>query len=301
MASPRFSIVVPTCDRESALDGCLDALGSLEAPTRSFEVIVVDDGGSGPLDELIAPYSRSLDLTLHRQPNRGPGAARNAGAQLARGELLAFIDDDVRVSAGWLGAMDQAARAAPSAAFGGRIAPPDGAGRSAAVSELIVDLATERRERPAAPSFLPSSNLVVPAADFHLVGGFDRALRVSEDRELCRRWLASGRSLAYVAGAACTHAKRLTVAGFAKQHFRYGQGAFAFQRGRPDPGSLIEVIEPRFYRRVLRVCGSALGRGDLAQIGLIALWQLANAAGFASAALGSLLGRRPAAARERAA
>jgi GT2 family glycosyltransferase len=289
--APRFSIVIPTRDREDSLASTLAAISKLEAPPGGYEVVVVDDGGRRSLDGRVTGQAEGVELRIHRQANLGPAAARNAGARLARGEVLGFLDDDVRVSPEWLGAMDRAARRTPSAALGGRI-DPGGASRTTEVSEQIVELATERRERPEAPHFLPSSNLVVPAHDFGEIGGFDPAFRISEDRELCRRWQASGRRLVYVADAVCEHVKDLTVGEFARQHFRYGGGAFAYQRGRPDGGSLAVVIDFSFYRRVLSAFASALARGQLARAGLIALWQLANTAGFGAAAARAYRGRR---------
>ena len=281
------SIVIPTRNRKEQLSGCLRALSRLKPPARGFEVIVVDDGSDHPLDGSVAKVADGLEVRIHRQANLGPGAARNAGAADARGELLAFLDDDVQVAPDWLSAMEEAHCNMLTAALGGRVDPRVGTGRAAEVSELIVDLASERREQPANPRFLPSSNLVVPARDFRLLGGFDERFLFAEDRELCRRWRASGRPLMYVDRARCHHAKTLSTRRFARQHFGYGSGAFDFWRTRPDPGGLREAIEPDFYRRVVAEVGRALRRGSLARAGLLVLWQLANAAGYASAAVRS--------------
>src|SRR5258705_2165999 len=92
--APTVSIVVPTFARPAQLRRCLEGIARLEAGTSSFEVIVVDDGGPEPLDTLVASSADGLDIRLIRQPRGGPAAARNAGAALARGVFLAFIDDD---------------------------------------------------------------------------------------------------------------------------------------------------------------------------------------------------------------
>ena len=65
-------------------------------------MIVVDDGGPTPLDPVVAPFRTQVSLTLIRQRNAGPSAARNAGAERASGEYLAFTDDDsCWILAGW--------------------------------------------------------------------------------------------------------------------------------------------------------------------------------------------------------
>jgi glycosyltransferase involved in cell wall biosynthesis len=81
---PSFSIVIPSYRRPRQLAECLRALSRLEYPRDRFEVIVVDDGGDAPLDEVVAPFGSNLSLTLIRQPNAGPAAARNLGRS-ARG------------------------------------------------------------------------------------------------------------------------------------------------------------------------------------------------------------------------
>ncbi len=62
-----------------------------------FEVIVVDDGSKTPLLDSFATSCMQVPdwLIVHRTENRGRSMARNEGAQLAKGEILLFIDDDI--------------------------------------------------------------------------------------------------------------------------------------------------------------------------------------------------------------
>jgi glycosyltransferase involved in cell wall biosynthesis len=92
-AEPRVSVVIPAYrGRAGARDWLDEALDSVRAQTfDDWEIVVVDDGS--PVR--IAP-SRTDDLTLVRQPNTGPGGARNVGSVIARGALIAFLDSDDR-------------------------------------------------------------------------------------------------------------------------------------------------------------------------------------------------------------
>jgi glycosyltransferase involved in cell wall biosynthesis len=85
-----FSVIIPTYNRRDLL---IRTLASVWVQRfTDFEVIVVDDGSTdGTADAL---RSQSGRLTLLEQANRGPGAARNVGAQRARGDYLAFLDSD---------------------------------------------------------------------------------------------------------------------------------------------------------------------------------------------------------------
>lgn len=89
--TPRVSIVVPTSGDGQFL---LDALESIEAQGRTdFEVIVVDDASPDPVAPRVVerlPAARTARL----YKNAGPSAARNKGIALARGDFVAFLDDD---------------------------------------------------------------------------------------------------------------------------------------------------------------------------------------------------------------
>ena len=95
---PFVSVVVPTRDRAELLGDCLSSLAAQEYPIERYEVIVVDDGSRDRTPEVVqAMRTQASGPPLHYiQPcGRGPNAARNAGLRVARGELIAFVDDDV--------------------------------------------------------------------------------------------------------------------------------------------------------------------------------------------------------------
>jgi glycosyltransferase involved in cell wall biosynthesis len=91
VADPLVSVIISTCNRAHYLP---EAIDSVRAQIhRAYELIVVDDGSSDETPSLL----RRLEATgvrCLRQPNRGVAVARNQGVQAARGELIAFLDDD---------------------------------------------------------------------------------------------------------------------------------------------------------------------------------------------------------------
>lgn len=93
---PLVSVVLPTRDRPRRL---ADAVASVLAQTyRRLEVLVVDDASSTPADTVLGPLSGRdprVRVLRHDRP-QGAGAARNAALAAARGELVAFLDDDDR-------------------------------------------------------------------------------------------------------------------------------------------------------------------------------------------------------------
>ena len=119
--SPAWSVVVPTCSRPEPLARCVAGLAALRPPAGGFEIIVVNDGGIEPPDEVraVAVAGHAMSATFLSQPNAGPAAARNHGAERARGSWLAFTDDDCVPEPDWLRAFEGALRRAPDALIGG--------------------------------------------------------------------------------------------------------------------------------------------------------------------------------------
>lgn len=280
---PFCSLIVPTHRRPRILSGCLAALAALDYPPDRFEVIVVDDGGDEPLDPVVAPLGDRVATTLLRQTQQGPGGARNAGAARASGTLLAFTDDDCRPTPPWLGRLAREHLREPAVLLGGHTRNALTENPFSTTSQLIIDAGYAwHNGDPRDARFLTSNNLAAPAAGFREIGGFDPAFTTSEDRDLCDRWVATGRRIRYLSDAIVDHAHELTLGGFCRQHFAYGRGAFRFHAEHARRTGRRVRLEPRFY---LGVHGRALGHrggasGSRLQLALL-VWHAANLAGFA--------------------
>lgn len=87
----RASIVIPVYNGERTIARAV-ASAMAQRFDGGYEVIVVDDGSTDATAEILKGYGTRIRLLT--QENRGPAAARNAGAALARGEYLAFLDAD---------------------------------------------------------------------------------------------------------------------------------------------------------------------------------------------------------------
>lgn len=117
---PVISVVIPTCQRPDLLSRCLRALIKRD-PGPSCEIIVVDDGRSIEVRALVNALARQHEGIRYLCPpkgRRGPAAARNAGWQAARGEIIAFTDDDTLPAPDWLNAGFKALAPGVAAASG---------------------------------------------------------------------------------------------------------------------------------------------------------------------------------------
>jgi glycosyltransferase involved in cell wall biosynthesis len=90
-AKAMFSLIVCTVDRTTPLERLLRSL-ALQTD-RSFEVVLVDQNQDDRLQALIDSFGRVMPI-VHVKAARGLSLARNKGLSVARGELIAFPDDD---------------------------------------------------------------------------------------------------------------------------------------------------------------------------------------------------------------
>lgn len=304
--APSFSVVIPTWNRPRQLERCLASLAVLDYPRDRFEIIVVDDGSPLPIAEQLQVGESCLRVRWLRQDNAGPAAARNLGVQGAEGEYLAFTDDDCRPDPQWLRQLAASFAESPEALVGGRTVNALTGNVYAEASQLITETAYCWLPRVGSElQFFASNNFALRADLFRDAGGFDPAFRTSEDRDFCDRWLRAGRALHYAPHAVVQHWHELDLAGYCRQHFGYGRGAYRFHRARERRGAARFRPELQFYREVFRraLGATAVGparsrvraedqpRGGgeprvasagrrLALAGLLVVWQLANAAGF---------------------
>jgi glycosyltransferase involved in cell wall biosynthesis len=166
---PTVSVVVPARDAASTIGATLAGLAAQErAPD---EVIVVDDGSSdatAALAEAVAVVTRVV-----RRAGEGPGAARNAGAAAASGEVLAFLDADCEPQPAWLRTAIDAL--ADADLVQGRTTPPPGEPVGPFDRTLWV---------LASWGLFETANLLVRRELFERLGGFEPWLSPARSKEL---------------------------------------------------------------------------------------------------------------------
>src|SRR3989344_6064212 len=102
-----FSVIVPTYNRRGAILRTLESLvGQEEIGGNNFEIIIVDDGSTddtkSKVREFICQHPAQKVLYVGYKENRGAAFARNIGILHARGDFIAFTDDDCIVPTDWL-------------------------------------------------------------------------------------------------------------------------------------------------------------------------------------------------------
>jgi GT2 family glycosyltransferase len=214
--------------------------------------------------------------------NSGPAAARNLGARRARGEFLAFTDDDCEPARDWLRAFASRFAEEPARVVGGRTTNALADNPYSETSQLIVEVVYEHFNRDARDAhFFASNNFAVHAESFRALGGFDKTFRTSEDREFCARWRSKGFGMTYEPRAVVHHSHRLSPVSLWRQHFGYGRGALRFHREREARGDRPFKPDTDFYSKLLRAALALTPKTKAARMAALLLWsQAANAAGF---------------------
>jgi glycosyltransferase involved in cell wall biosynthesis len=293
---PTISVIIATRGRAEQLERCLAALARQVYSRDCFEVIVVDDGSPAPPTAVVREFGARLSVTLLEREHGGPGAARNAGAEHARGRFLAFTDDDCRPHTRWLSALSTHLAAQPELGVGGRVANALIGNPYATATQLLVSYLYEYYDAPRRrhERFFCTNNLALPTRSFREIGGFDttRIGKTGEDRDLCGRWLHTGRDLAYAPDAVVYHAHHLTALSFLRQHWRYGQGALYVHRTREQRTGSGPAVDLSFYLGMLRYPFRA-GYGWEAPLValLLGVTQATYGAGLLSRFVGDRLGR----------
>ncbi len=280
---PYFSIIVPTYNRPAQLATCLKSLVELEYQRDRFEVIVVDDGSKESLYSVVRPFSKEITVKLVSQLNAGPAAARNTGVKHAKGEYIAFTDDDCRPAHDWLQQLAAHFGAAKNHAIGGKIINALIHNLYSSASQLHVDYLYEYYNAdPQKARFFSTGNFAVPAKIFDAVGGFDHSLITGEDREFCDRLLDYGYSMRYASEVVVHQAHTLTLRSFWLQHYNYGQGAFIFRRVQAQRSQRKINLEclSFYFKLISYPFWSRLGTKPLRYVMFLFISQAANLLGF---------------------
>ena len=218
-AAPSVSVVVCSYNGAATLEECLRSLVKLDYP--DYEVILVDDGSTDNTREIAAKFPA---VKCVRQENRGLSAARNRGAELARGQIVAYTDSDCVADELWLHYLVQAMQDQGVDAIGGPNVPPGSdnwtakcvAASPGGPSHVMMD------DRHA--EHVPGCNMAFRRDVLLALGGFDEQFRqAGDDVDVCWRLLDAGKRIGYAPAALVWHHRRATVRAYLKQQKGYGK------------------------------------------------------------------------------
>lgn len=251
---PSLSVAICTRDRSATLDRCLHSVLPLQQK-NGFELLVVDNAPSDDATENLVKELHGVRHVL--EPRPGLDFARNRAWMEATGDLIAYLDDDVIVDAGWLSGLQEAwAENSDAAGFTGLVMPlaldtaaqvlfekRDGFRRGFDKKRF----AKHMRGNPLYPCgagiFGAGCNMAFRREVLRAIGGFDEALDTGGplagggDLDIFYRIIRAGHVLVYEPSYMVFHEHRESESALRRQYYSWGLGFMAFveKSYRNDP------------------------------------------------------------------
>ncbi len=247
---PFVSLIVPTTRRPERIKTCLESLGLLEYP--NFEIVIVDNAPDDPQTRTAVEARSRTDRRVRyvAEPLPGSSVARNRGVREAKGDILAFTDDDVVVDKQWLASLvEPFLKDLQVGVVTGLVLPAQfatseqrwfeelsgfGKGFEPRMFDRDEHRADERLLYPYWGGVFGSGNsMAFRRSLINRIGGFDPALGAGSralagaDIESFSHAIIVGSRLAYEPRAVCWHDHRADAAAVDKQMFNYGVGLTA--------------------------------------------------------------------------
>jgi GT2 family glycosyltransferase len=234
---PQITVIVPTHNRASMLATHLRALAAQTYPRASTEWIVVCDGCHDSSAEVARQGGADQVIELE---GRGAAAARNAGLAAATAPLVAFLDDDIIPTPGWLQALADDIRPGDANTLHMGYCPY----APAAIRTHLDQRNANWYEAKLQPLSDPAhswrftdffgGNFAGDSQALLALGAFDPRFALFEDAELALRALEAGWRIRYVPTARAEHHAHREVAEYGRQAFRSGQVDVLFARIHPE-------------------------------------------------------------------
>ncbi len=229
LAWPKISVVVCSFNGGKTIRDTMENLMRLEYP--DFEVIVINDGSTDNVSNIVSEYPFTLIVTH----NRGLSNARNTGMEAASGEIVAYIDDDAYPDPHWLHYLALAFASGDYVGVGGPNLAPPGDGWIAdcvanspggPVQVLLTDRIAEH---------IPGCNMAYRKDALQAIGGFDRRFRVAgDDVDICWRLQDRGWTIGFSPAALVWHHRRNSVATYWRQQMGYGKAEALLEEKWPQ-------------------------------------------------------------------
>lgn len=216
-----ITVILCTYNRCQSLANSLESLAATQMPESvSWEVLVVDNNSRDQTRAVVEDYCRRYPERFRYlfEPKQGKSHALNAGIQATKGEILAFVDDDVTVESTWLQNLTAPLHNGEWTGVGGRILPGQNFSpphwlplqdRYALAPLALFDLGSEAGPLTEPPF---GTNMAFHRKAFEKYGGFRTDLGPqpgnqirSEDSEYGHRLLTAGEQLRYEPSAIVYH------------------------------------------------------------------------------------------------
>jgi glucosyl-dolichyl phosphate glucuronosyltransferase len=270
------TIAIVTRDRAASLERALRSALDQDFETSSFEVVVVDDGSDDDTEAVVEALKKDSggpEVHYRYQAAAGVNTARNAAQQVARGGVVAFLDDDEEASPTWLARIVEAFSEHPDAGCVGgpmltdpSLRPP----RTCSRCDLRDGHFDLPGDEPRAVGWVLGGNMALAKWAIESVGPFDeRVTGIGDDADWMRRARSKGVPIWFLPAVPVVHHRTQTqyrLSYLCRRAYRRGRetARYAAHLGEPYraseqlrrlPRSLAHAVVFRCWSGVIRAVG----------------------------------------------
>ena len=271
----KASIIVPAYNAAQTLEECLEALLEQSVPQDEYEVILVDDGST----DGTATLAQSYGVRVLTRQHRGPAAARNAGVDEAKDEIILFTDADCAPTRKWIEEMTRP------------FADPEVVGvkgtyltRQRELVARFVQIEYEDRYHRTAQQdhidFIDTYSAGYRRDIFLANGGFDTTFPTAsvEDQELSFRLARKGYKMVFAPEAQVYHRHDVSLIEYARRKFNIGYWKALLTQWHPE-----RLVSDSHTPQILKLQIALLGLGVLSLLATPrwppSLWMVGGMAG----------------------
>lgn len=250
MSNIKVSIIIPTFERYNSVKRALSSLSNQTFPPNLYEVIVSIDGSKDSTEDLVKTFPAEYGLRSVWNPHAGRAAARNAGIQGSKGEILIFIDDDMEPGPKFVEAHYSSHRGNKKRVVVGSV-PITMDQSSPPIVQYVGMKFNLHTGKISAPGYnlriwdFYSGNFSINRNDMIEVGQFDESFEIYgyEDVELANRLLKAGLTIIFSPEAMCIQHYEEDFRGLAYKTISSGMNAVKLASLHPETFNETKLIE----------------------------------------------------------
>ncbi len=273
---PLISVVICSFNGGKHIQKCLKSLAEQTYPKKLYEVIVVDDGSTDNTGQIAKEQGANV---IRHEINLGIPVARNAGFVAAKGEIIAYIDDDCVADSQWLEKLIQPFNDSSIIAAGGKILPLKinrfaerymaavGYGNPAPLEfgqsknpiwRFWIYLKSMFRpiadiKEPTEVQAVFTANVAYRTSALKGIGGFDTTLLSDEDIDASSRLRKAGGRIMFIPDAIVRHCHHERLSKFIKQTYVRGENTLRYYSKEKKVPPLFPL--PFLYVGLIIACG----------------------------------------------
>jgi len=227
MKTKTISVIIPAYNSEKTILKCLEALHKQTLPP--LEIIVVNDSSTDRTVEL----SKNLAIVVCNKFGKGAGGARNTGASIASGSILAFTDSDCIPPPDWLEKISNAFKEEGIEAVAGGYSGHEG--KNFISNFAFLELVHRRRNFPDYVKTAVSNNLAISRELFDKVGGFPEFFSGATAEDLIISFhISRFTKIRWLKNNGIRHHFPNTICAYLNQQYRFGRDAVVAYKKFPE-------------------------------------------------------------------